>query len=124
MVLQLAFTLPPPPAPPTPHTHPQQQAPVTQLNLIGYLVAFAAVCFYNYQKIQGALQNSKSRGWGPLSAVDGKRVNVHANGSSTMPHVENEGLLDGKESNTADVQYVPALNTPTKLTPLKGGGPV
>lgn len=95
------------------------QAPVTQLNLIGYLIAFAAVCFYNYQKIQSALLTNKNKGWAPLSAVDGKRVSVHANSSVTMPTGEKEALLGEKESNTADVQYVPALNTPTKLTPLK-----
>eukprot|EP00884_Botryococcus_braunii_P014630 jgi/Botrbrau1/23168/Bobra.0041s0019.1 len=28
-------------------------SPVTQLNIIGYTVAFAAVCWYNYRKIKG-----------------------------------------------------------------------
>lgn len=41
---------PPPFTSPPPHHH--RRSPVTQVNLAGYLIAFLAVCWYNYQKLQ------------------------------------------------------------------------
>jgi hypothetical protein len=82
------------------------QSPVTQLNLIGYLIAFAAVCFYNYQKIQQALVATKNK-VGTVIGGD-KRVNMVASSGVALSKVlpEEEG---------ADIKYLASLNTPTKL---------
>lgn len=82
---------------------------MTQLNLIGYLIAFAAVCFYNYQKFQQALVASKNKG---TTVVGGdRRVNLTASSGAALTKVlEEEG---------ADVKYLASLGTPTKLTPIK-----
>lgn len=82
------------------------QSPVTQLNLIGYLIAFAAVCFYNYQKIQQALVATKNK-VGTVIGGD-KRVNMVASSGVALSKIlpEEEG---------ADIKYLASLNTPTKL---------
>jgi drug/metabolite transporter (DMT)-like permease len=60
------------------------KAAVTRVNLIGYLVAFAGVCWYNYAKLQAMQQQAASLG---VVIGDGAKgpSNGNSNGGSLLP---------------------------------------
>ncbi|KAK9805398.1 hypothetical protein WJX73_000561 [Symbiochloris irregularis] len=79
-------------------------APISRLNLGGYLIAFGGVCWYNYSKLQGMKANSKS------DAAKAEAAKAAAEDPETLP-LKLDSSLTSKVSET-NLRQMPLSRSP------------